>query len=29
MKEDLDVDENGRTIYRKDFTGTYNNPNNL
>ena len=29
MNEDLDVDESGRTIYRKDYTGSYNNPNAL
>lgn len=29
MQEDLDVDELGRTIYRKDYTGSYNNPNAL
>ena len=29
MEGDLDVDEFGNTIYRKDFTGSYNNPNNL
>jgi hypothetical protein len=29
MEEDMDVDEWGNKIYRKDFTGTYNNPNAL
>ncbi|GAX75113.1 hypothetical protein CEUSTIGMA_g2557.t1 [Chlamydomonas eustigma] len=29
MEEDLDVDEFGNKIYRKDYTGTYNNPNNF
>lgn len=29
MKEDVDVDETGRQIYKKDYTGTYVNPNAL
>ena len=29
MQEDVDVNEAGEVIYKKDYTGTYLNPNNL